>query len=284
MRKLRILGILILLLSCNLSFADNILVVMSDVSTMKLKGGYNYKTGFYLNELMEPVKLFLDAGHTLTFATPTGLAPTLDPVSDTPDHFLNTSKENYNTHKALFNRLMLTDRVHSPVISFARVEQIGIENFDAVFVPGGHAPLGDLVANEQLGEFLNYFHAESKPTGLVCHGPVALLSSLPNSQDFEAEMKADRKAKPGTGWIYDGYNITVFSNSEEAIAKKYYLGGDDLFYWPENAITYAGGNYSKGKQDWAPYVVVDRELVTGQNNKSSTGVGKAVLKLLGQKN
>ncbi|AWF81963.1 type 1 glutamine amidotransferase domain-containing protein [Microbulbifer sp. A4B17] len=263
-----------------LAMADNVLVVMSDVSEMKLKGGYDYKTGFYLNELMEPVKILMDAGHTLTFATPTGLAPTLDPVSDTPDHFLDVSQENYNAHKALFNKLMLTDKEHSPVVSFARIEQLGIENFDAMFVPGGHAPLGDLVSNKRLGGFLQHFNSESKPTGLVCHGPVALLSALPNSEEFEAQMKAGKKAKPAKGWVYDGYKMTVFSNSEETVATQYYLGGDELFYWPQNAMTIAGGNYSRGKEDWQPHVVVDRELVTGQNNKSSTAVAQELLKLM----
>ena len=280
MKKTIFLFAIVALLNFQAVFSANILVVMSDVSEMKLKGGYDYQTGFYLNELMEPVKIFIDAGHQLTFATPTGLAPTLDPVSDTPDHFLNTSQENYKAHKELFDRLKLTDKANSPVVSFARIDQIGIENFDAVFVPGGHAPLGDLVANELLSKFLNHFHRESKPTGLVCHGPVALLSSLPNNAAFEAEMRAGKKAQPGKGWIYEGYKMTVFSNSEETIATKNYLGGDELFYWPQNALTYAGVNYSKGEQDWAPHVVVDRELVTGQNNKSSSGVGKAVLNLL----
>ena len=76
--------------------------------------------------------------------------------------------------------------------------------------------------------------------------------------------------------------MTVFSNEEETIATKYYLGGDELHYWPQNALTYAGGNYSRGDQDWASYIVVDRELVTGQNNKSSTAVGKAVIDLLNE--
>ena len=281
MKKIGFLFALVALMHVQAAFAANILVVISEVSEMKLKGGYDYKTGFYLNELMEPVKIFMDAGHTLTFATPTGLAPTLDPVSDTPDHFLDTSQANYNVHKALFNRLMLTDKLHSPVVSFARIEQMGIENFDALFVPGGHAPLGDLVDNELLSQFLNHFHAASKPTGLVCHGPVALLSSLPNSDEFEADLKAGKKARAAKGWIYEGYKMTVFSNSEETIATKYYLGGDELYYWPENALTYAGGDYSQGEQDWMPHTVVDRELVTGQNNKSSTAVGAALIKLLG---
>lgn len=280
MKKIVFLFSLAIIINFQTSFAANILVVMSDISEMKLKGGYDYKTGFYLNELMEPVKIFIDAGHTLTFATPSGLAPTLDPVSDTPDHFLDTSQENYKAHRELFNRLMLTDATHSPVVSFARIAQMGIENFDAVFVPGGHAPLGDLVANELLSKFLNHFHSEAKPTGLVCHGPVALLSSLPNSSEFELEMRAGKKAKPAKDWIYAGYKMTVFSNSEETTATKYYLGGDELFYWPENALTYAGADYSRGEKDWAPHIVIDRELVTGQNNKSSTGVGKAIIKLL----
>ncbi len=284
MKKLIFLFVLTALVNFQAVFAANILVVISEVSEMKLKNGYNYKTGVYFNELMEPVKIFMDAGHNVTFATPNGLAPTIDPVSETPDHFLKTTQENYDAHRALFNLLMLNDEKSSPVISFARVDQIGIENFDAIFFPGGHAPLGDLVANDYVSKFLNHFHAESKPTGLVCHGPVALLSSLPNSKEFEAQMKAGKAAKPGKGWIYEGYNMTVFSNSEETIATKYYLGGDELPYWPQNAITYAGGKYSKAKEDWAVHVVVDRELVTGQNNKSSTGVGEALLKLLSEVN
>ncbi|KZN35097.1 thiazole biosynthesis protein ThiJ [Pseudoalteromonas luteoviolacea CPMOR-2] len=263
-----------------LTFADEILIVMSDTAQMTLKNGTNYHTGVYLNELMEPVKLFLEAGHTLTFASPKGMAPRLDPVSDTPDHFLDVSRANYNAHKALFNQLMIDDKTHSPVVSFSRIEQIGVEKFDAVFVPGGHAPLGDLVSNEQLGGFLRHFNAEQKPTGLVCHGPVALLSALPNAKQFEQQMKSDGKAKAAAGWVYDGYKMTTFSNSEETVATQYYLGGDELFYWPQNALTKAGGKYSRGEQDWQPHIVIDQELITGQNNKSSVGVAKALISKL----
>ncbi|WP_237561441.1 hypothetical protein [Frateuria defendens] len=50
--------------------AGNVLVVLSDTDHLDLKDGKVYPTGFYLNELMQPVKLFLDAGHTVTFAPP----------------------------------------------------------------------------------------------------------------------------------------------------------------------------------------------------------------------
>jgi len=50
-------------------------------------------TGFYLNELMQPVKLLLDAGHDVTFVTPQGRAPTVDASSVTPAHFGNDAAQ-----------------------------------------------------------------------------------------------------------------------------------------------------------------------------------------------
>lgn len=62
--------------TANAAHAENILVVLSDADHLDLKDGKTFKTGFYLNELMQPVKLLIDAGHTVTFATPQGKAPT----------------------------------------------------------------------------------------------------------------------------------------------------------------------------------------------------------------
>ncbi|MEM9103813.1 MAG: hypothetical protein AAGB12_16005 [Pseudomonadota bacterium] len=45
-----------------------------------------------------------------------------------------------------------------------------------------------------------------------------------------SQLKAEKKAIPGKGWIYEGYKMTVFSNSEKATATQYYLGGDELHY------------------------------------------------------
>jgi putative intracellular protease/amidase len=37
-----------------------------------------------------------------------------------------------------------------------------------------------------------------------------------------------------------------------------------------------GGNYSKGS-DWQPYVVIDGQLITGQNPASSEPVARALM-------
>ncbi|ANI54321.1 type 1 glutamine amidotransferase domain-containing protein [Pseudomonas sp. DR 5-09] len=254
--------------------AANVLVVLSDSDHLDLKDGKVFSTGFYLNELMQPVKLLLDAGHTVTFATPTGKAPTLDRSSDDKMYF-NNDVAALQTHKALLEKLKITSPGESPVISLSRVEQVGYEHFDAVYIPGGHAPMQDLLHSQALGKLLNNFHQTGKTTALVCHGPIALLSTLTDPTAFTRQLETG-KATTTNNWTYAGYKFTVISNQEEEIAKGLLNGGAMKFY-PQTALEKAGGVFSSNTAPWASHVVVDRELVTGQNPASALAVGKTLV-------
>ncbi|NYH12187.1 type 1 glutamine amidotransferase domain-containing protein [Pseudomonas moraviensis] len=254
--------------------AANVLVVLSDSAHLDLKDGKVFSTGFYLNELMQPVKLLLDAGHTVTFATPTGKAPTLDRSSDDKMYF-NNDVAALQTHKALLEQLKITSPGESPVISLSRVEQVGYERFDAVYIPGGHAPMQDLLHSQTLGKLLNSFHQQGKTTALVCHGPIALLSTLADPTAFTRQLETG-KATTANNWTYAGYKFTVISNQEEEIAKGLLNGGSMKFY-PQTALEKAGGVFSSNTAPWASHVVVDRELVTGQNPASALAVGKTLV-------
>lgn len=254
--------------------AANVLVVLSDSDHLDLKDGKVFNTGFYLNELMQPVKLLLDAGHTVTFATPTGKAPTLDRSSDDKMYF-NNDVAALQTHKALLEQLKITSPGESPVISLSRVEQVGYEHFDAVYIPGGHAPMQDLLHSQALGKLLNDFHQTGKTTALVCHGPIALLSTLTDPTAFTRQLETGN-ATTANNWTYAGYKFTVISNQEEEIAKGLLNGGAMKFY-PQTALEKAGGVFSSNSAPWASHVVVDRELVTGQNPASALVVGKTLV-------
>lgn len=257
--------------------AANVLVVLSDSDHLDLKDGKVFSTGFYLNELMQPVKLLLDAGHTVTFATPTGKAPTLDRSSDDKMYF-NNDVAALQTHKALLDQLKITSPGESPVISLSRVEQVGYDHFDAVYIPGGHAPMQDLLHSQALGKLLNDFHQKGKTTALVCHGPIALLSTLTDPTAFTRQLETG-KAKTANDWTYAGYKFTVISNQEEEIAKGLLNGGTMKFY-PQTALEKAGGVFSSNTSAWASHVVVDRELITGQNPASALSVGKTLVERL----
>ncbi len=257
--------------------AANVLVVLSDSDRLDLKDGKVFKTGFYLNELMQPVKMLINAGHEVTFATPLGNAPTVDITSVDPAYFGGNAKATAE-YQQLLDRLAITSAVKSPVISLKRVEQIGYDHFDAVYIPGGHAPMQDLLVSRDLGRLLTDFHAKGKITALVCHGPIALMSTLNEPTQFAAQLEAGEKPNPGA-WIYEGYNFTVISNQEEQQAKSLLQGGEMKFY-PQTALERAGGRFSGNATPWTPHVVTDREVITGQNPASASQVGLEVLKRL----
>jgi putative intracellular protease/amidase len=257
--------------------AANVLVVLSDSNSLDLKDGKTFQTGFYLNELMQPVKMLLDAGHQVTFATPQGKAPAMD-VNSNNVMFFGGDQAALDAHLQLLQQLQLTDSAKSPVVSLARVAQQGYGRYDAVYVPGGHAPMQDLLTSASLGQLLNAFHGANKTTALVCHGPIALLSAMPDASGFAQKMAHQTKVAPQK-WTYAGYQVTVFSNDEEEASKAQLQGGAMKFY-PQTALEAAGLKFSRSAQLWQGHMVTDRELVTGQNPASAPLVGQELLRRL----
>jgi putative intracellular protease/amidase len=279
MKRFGLIGAaLALALSFGNAQAAHVLVVLSDSDHLELKDGKTFRTGFYLNELMQPVKALLDAGHEVSFATPLGRAPSLDRGSVDPMYFGGDAQA-LRAHQALLDKLALTAPDKSPVLSLERVAQIGYDRFDAVYVPGGHAPMQDLLASPALGRLLSDFHAKGKTTALVCHGPIALLSTLPDAAGFAAALAAGRRVSAPPQWIYRGYRVTVISDREEEIAKPQ-LGGGAMKFYPQAALQAAGVRYQSNVEPWTPQVVSDRELITGQNPASAPGVAAELLRRL----
>jgi len=272
MKKLIMAG----LLAAAASFANagNVLVVLSDQDKLDLKDGKVMETGFFLNELMEPVQTFIAAGHTVVFATPSGRAPSADQKSDDVSFWGGNEKARQES-KALMATLKLTSKSGSPAISLAEVKKIGYDKFDAVFVPGGHIPMQDLLKNKDLGELLTSFHNNQKVTGLTCHGTIALLSTIPDAKGYVAKLEAGQRPQPSQ-WIYKGYKMTAFTNEEEEQAKGF-LNGGQMKLFPQDGLVAAGASFVEAKP-WSANVVEDRELISGQNPQSAKAVAEAMLK------
>ncbi len=146
----------------------------------------------------------------------------------------------------------------------------GLDGYAGLFVPGGHAPAVDLMQDADMGAVLHHFHKAGRPTALLCHGPVATAAAMPRAREFRAALIAGDTVKASEcaqGWIYAGYRMTVFSTSEERTAEDSLLHGKLYFTMPE-ALKLAKATVSTDAVDSAPNVVVDRELITGQNPSS----------------
>jgi putative intracellular protease/amidase len=142
----------------------------------------------------------------------------------------------------------------------------------------------DLLDDPDAGTVMRHFHATSKPTAVLCHGPISLLSALPNSKDVVAALSAGDAAgarAKAQGWIYSGYKMTIFSTAEEQQREPLEIGGKVLFY-PDFALSTAGGDVSV-LEPWKSYVIQDRELISGQNPFSDQALLKLLLPAINKK-
>lgn len=256
---------------------QRVLVIGSNATRIETQGGGWGPTGNYLNETVVPVMAIIDAGYDVVLATPDGTKPHVDKASDSAVHF-GGDQAAYTRAKTFWES--------SPAMNQLRTLRSaideGLETFASVFVPGGQAPVVDLMQDRDLGEILRHFHEHEKPTALLCHGPIALVAALPHAREFRAALIAgdpDKARQWAEGWPYAGYKITVFSATEETWVENDILHAKMYFDMPA-ALGAAGGKVLTGKVDFAPNVVVDRELITGQNPRSDHLIGEELVDAL----
>ena len=257
--------------------AKKILVVLSSEDKITLKEGIVHPTGFFLSELMVPVKGLIEAGYEPVFATPQGNEPVMDKTSDSAAWFGGDERK-YQEIKRLFAQL---DGIRRP-LKLSQVRRQDLAFFAGIFIPGGHAPMEDLLINKDLGKLLRHFHRAKKPTALICHGPIALLSTLPKPVRFTQAL-AGGSSMRAHGWIYEDYSMTVFSTPEEQQeepGQDNVLGGFVKFY-PDYALRSAGGQVSAAGK-WLSHVVRDRELITAQNPMSDVEFTKVFIQALSE--
>jgi putative intracellular protease/amidase len=257
-----------------------VLVLVSSGHGLPLKDGKVYKgAGYYLNELTVPVRELMKEGYEITFANPKGNEPQMDVHSAVPDFFGGSEAklQDYLKFRDSLTGLKNPTRISDVIAS-------GLDQYDAVFVPGGHGPMEDLLDDPDCGIVMRHFHQTSKPTAVLCHGPISLLSASPNSKEIVAALSAGDAAGARTkaqGWIYAGYKLTIFSTAEEQQREPLEIGGKVLFY-PDFALSTAGADVTV-RAPWTSYVLHDREVISGQNPFSDYALLELLLPALDAK-
>jgi len=211
-------------------------------------GNTGKKTGFWLEEFASPYYAFEDAGASVTLVSPQGGQPPLDPKSDEPDSQTDATR-----------RFKADSQAQQALAHTGKLSEVACDGFDAVFYPGGHGPLWDLVEDKHSIALIAAMAAAGKIVCAVCHAPGVL-----------RHVKAANGAP-----LVQGKNVTGFTNTEEAG-----VGLTDIVpFLVEDMLTKNGANYSKGA-DWQSHVVTDGKLITGQNPASSEAAALAVLRQL----
>jgi putative intracellular protease/amidase len=208
------------------------------------------KTGVWLEELAAPYYVFKEAGAEITIASPKGGAIPLDPKSLSILIVTRAAK------------LFLKDEEAMGLLYHSIIlEDVKADDFDAVFLPGGHGPMWDIAGNEMVRQLLETFNRQGKPIGAVCHGVVGLMSMKNDAGDL----------------LLKGKRLTAISNSEEESAGLSAI----VPFLVETQLLLLGALYSKGTS-YVSYVVVDGNIITGQNPASSEETAKRMMSLVHQ--
>jgi putative intracellular protease/amidase len=220
--------------------SKKILIIVSNASSI---GPNNRKTGVFLDEVAHPYIAFDRAGYHIDFASLTGEVPHLDNLEAKEEPLNAEFLNNGGWEKMQYN---------------CKLEDVDVSKYDAIFIPGGLAPMVDMPENAILKQVIKETYERKAVVGAVCHGPVSLLNV---------------KLSDGT-YLVKGKRITSFTTEEEA---NYAVA--DVPFDLQTALTKQGAVF-QAVAPWSSNSIVDGNLVTGQNPASAGLVGKNMIALL----
>ena len=195
------------------------------------------KTGVWLEEFAVPYAQFKKEGFEVTVATINGGVVPIDPAS--ADGAKPEWKEAIESLK-----------------NATKLEDVKSDKYAAVYMPGGHGAMFDLAEDKLVKETLAKFADAGKVVSAVCHGPAALVGV---------------KLKNGK-YLVEGKKLTSFTNSEEDEVQK----SDKMPFMLESKLIEQGASF-QAKGNWADNVVVDGNLITGQNPSASASIAEAII-------
>lgn len=220
--------------------SKKILIIVSNACAI---GPNKRRTGVFLSEVAHPYAEFDKVGYQVDFAGLNGDSPFLDALhlAGDPD-----------------NLAFLTGKGWAKMHDAANLTDVDVDSYDAIFIPGGLAPMADMPEHPLLKKVVAEAYERGAVVGAVCHGPVALLNV---------------KLSDGT-YLVQGKNITSFTNEEEENYAK-----ADVPFLLQSALTDQGAIFHTAAP-WSANSLTDGKLVTGQNPASAKGVGEKIVAIL----
>jgi putative intracellular protease/amidase len=210
-------------------------------------------TGVFGSEMSVPYYVFLDAGMEVDIASIQGGEIPVEPYS--MGWPLATPED---------RRFTKDPAAMAKLKSSIPISQIDPAKYDVYYMAGGWGAAYDLAQSDELADVITQANANGKILSSVCHGALGLVSA---------------KAEDGSPLI-EGRNVTGVTDRQ---IKQ--LGIEVTPKHPETEMRKVGANYESQTafvDMLATHVVVDGNIVTGQNQNSGYETAHRVLEILGK--
>jgi putative intracellular protease/amidase len=225
-----------------------------------------WPVGFWWSELTHPYHVFTEAGYEVAIFSPDGGPCTGDAMSDPRD------ASGYAASDLISMGFIATPALAALVATTRPATDIMLDDFDAIVVAGGQAPMFTFAdAHGLQAKFVEFFSA-GKLACALCHGTAILRYARLANGDLLAA----------------GRTVTGFANVEEDFADNavWSLGllPRDRHVMPwriEDELKRLGANYIQSGL-WRGFAVRDGNLITGQQNFSGEETARLIVETLGR--
>jgi putative intracellular protease/amidase len=225
-----------------------------------------WPVGFWWSELTHPYYEFSERGYEVEVFSPRGGKCEPDGYSDPRD------ASGYSSSDLISMGFINTPHLAALVENTKPVSALRVEDFDAIVVAGGQAPMFTFDQATDLQRKFVAFYESRKIAAALCHGTAILRYAT---------------LSDGTP-LAKGKTVTGFANVEEDFADKavWEMGAlsRDTHVMPwriEDELKRLGANYVQAGL-WRGFAVRDGNLVTGQQNFSGAETARAVIAAVGE--
>ncbi len=223
-----------------------ILIVVTSVNMYQ---NSNLETGLWVSELTHIYQGAQEHGYEVTIASPKGGVTPIDPESLKPI-VRDKISESYWADSSFRELLQNTKSL----------EEVSNKQFDCVYLAGGHGTMYDFPDDSTLQSIIRTHYEKNKIISAICHGVGGLLNVKLSNGDY----------------LIKGKTITGFNWFEESLARRKKQVPFNL----EAALKERKSNYKKAFIPMTSKVLVDDNLITGQNPFSSKEMAKVVMRQL----
>lgn len=227
----------------------NLIKILIIVTNINFYENSHLQTGLWLSELTHIYDAAIAKGYEVTIASPNGGYVPIDPESLKRFTLDKVSRKYWND--STFRQLLKNSK---------SLKEIESGKFDVVYLAGGHGTMYDFPEDTMMQGIVQRQYEKGKIVAAICHGVGGLLNvKLSNGE-----------------YLIKGKKITGFNWFEESLAGR----KKEVPFNLEAALKDRGSNYKKAFIPMTSKVMVDANLITGQNPFSSKETAKVVMKEL----
>ena len=224
--------------------------ILCVVTSNNVKGTTGIPTGFWLSELLHPIDQFEKAGLAYEVVSIKGGEPPIDKIS-------------LHADDAICNTFLNNEEFMAKLKNTRCIDEVKAADYSAIFFAGGHGPMWDFPNNATIHKLVRELYENGDLVSAVCHGPCALVNVQLSNLDYLIKDK----------------NMTSFTNGEEVESQSTEIVPFAL----ETSITNHHAKFYT-TPNWSDNVIVDGNLITGQNPYSAASLGETVARMLIEKN